>query len=407
MKLIGYIALFTILLTGCREDKSPVANNNNTTFELLTPFAEVVAGNAITIKFKTSVVEDVYLLLNNATGSTLVSPIVEGETLSFSFPSSFKEKAGICSWYLVYNGTTQEDGQLNILPNSENPILETYLGPRSISAGNQDFSMLVIAPTDSYDNPLLDSTRINYSHQFKSVIQKKFVHTRNLIGWERIYSPKESGQILVASSFKNVYSKEFVTKVYPSNPTDFNIYYKRNHRFADGNQQIEFITDIIKDEFGNVVTDGTMVTFTIKSSENMILQTVGTTLNGIAKGKILHPNKEQSWDVTAYVVGAAESNKLVVDFEEAIENFDIEISIDRTTVYVSNMNSFMQQLVPDGIPITMVISKPDGELVERKTTTTRLGKGTFKLTKDFLEKGSYQIKIESAGITKTENLEIK
>lgn len=394
-------------MTGCRENKSPVAINKNGSFQLLSPVTEVVAGHAITVKFRANVVDDVYLLLNNATGSTLVHPIVEGDTLSYTFPPSFKNKAGICSWNLVYNGLSHEEGQLNILPNNSYPVLETYLGPRSISAGNQDFSMLVIAPTDSYDNPLLDSTRIDYSFQFKAAIQSEFVHTKNLIGWERIFSPKESGQILVAASYDNVNSKEFVTKVYPSIPTDFRISFERNHKFADGNQQIAFITDIIKDEFGNVITDGTMVTFTIKSSENMILQTVGTTLNGIAKGKILHPNKEQRWNVTAYVIGAAQSNTLVVDFEKAIESFDIEISKDSTTVFVTNMKSFMQQLVPDGIPITMVISKPNGELIETKTTTTRLGKGSFSLTKDFLKKGSYKIRIESAGINKTENLEIE
>lgn len=407
MKFLKYIALFTILLTGCKEDKSPNAIVESASFEILSPIMEVKAGADVNLKFRSNVVDEVYLLLNNAVGTTLVSPIIEEGILSFTFPTTFKNRAGICTWNLLYNRIPYKEGQVNILPNKNNAVLETYLGPRSISSGNRDFSMLVIVPTDSYDNPLLDSTRIDYSYQFKADIQNEFVSTKNLIGWERIYSPEESGQILVAASYKNVNSKEFVTTVYPSNPTDFKITYERNHKYADGNQQITLSTDIIKDEFGNVVTDGTMVTFTIKTSEKMVLQTVGTTLNGTAKAKILHPSKAQRWEVTAYVIGAAESNTIIANFEEAIKNFDVKISKDGTMVHITNMKSFMQQLVPDGIPITMTISNPNDKIIERKTTTSRLGEGSFTTTKEFLQKGSYKIKIESAGITKTEILEIE
>ena len=137
-----------LLSMGCKEDISYNGENTKALFRVLSPVTEVKAGMDIRLKFETNVADNVHLILKNAWGATLLEPNFEGEIMSFTFPPSFKNKSGICTWNLVYNHSSYQEGQINILPDENQPVLETYLGPRSISAGNRDFSMLGIAPTD-------------------------------------------------------------------------------------------------------------------------------------------------------------------------------------------------------------------------------------------------------------------
>jgi len=208
-----------------------------------------------------------------------LSPSIRGDVALFNFPKFITRKSGVCKWSLVTQKIVQLEGQINISPNTlKGTDIETYLGPRSITAGNRDYSMHVITPTDYTDNPLLDGTTINSIYQFENKITRKELELKNLLGWINIYSPKKSGRMLVTASCNNTNAKELTTIVYPALATNFQISYERNHDYADGNQVIVFATDIIKDSFGNTVSDGTLVSFVATNSKNVQLYANGCLL---------------------------------------------------------------------------------------------------------------------------------
>lgn len=407
MKHTLYILVFLVLWLGCREADTENALHP-ISYERMPLKSVFSAGDSIQVQFKGNATYHAHLVVSNAFGSVVLKPVVKDTKLTFGFPKAFRQKAGICHWTLVHDEIIYDEGEISILPNPQKgTLMESYLGPQSIIAGKTDFSMFVVSPTDIYDNPLSDSTEIEYSYQFKDTVQQTSVRLKNLMGWKKIYSTEKSGRILVTASCNDSHSKELTTQVHPANPMDLQIAYERTHRYADGNQIITFSTDAIQGEFGNIVSDGTLVSFSVANTKGMLLQTTGTTINGVAEARLLHPTEAETWKVTAYITGAAKSNTITLDFEAALKDFKLSFSENGRTLNIEKMQSFMGQWIPDGMPITLKIEDENKALFDIKRTTSRLGKAQFTLSEDFYPKGSYIITIEAAGMIKRKNVLLK
>ena len=363
--------------------------------------SDFYAGEHIELKFKTVDSTGVKMILENSFGAIVLAPQMKDGILTFSFPDFISRKIGWCHWTLIANEEKKMEGSFQISPNQKPTIsMESYLGPRSITAGKRDYAMHVIAPTDAFDNPLAEGTTVSSIHQFGENINTTPVVVKNLIAWQNIYSPLKSGRILVMATCKESTSKEFTTLVYPANATDFQISYERNHDYADGNQVILFSTDVIKDAYGNIVSDGTLVNFLATNAEGIQLKAVGTTLNGIAKARFLHPYQPDRWEVKAFITGTAESEVEKLSFRAAIKDYQIKFKEGTNTLEITEIKSFMDQTAPDGIPMELKVFDSLNSVVMEDRTTSRSGRGKFKLTRAYFEPGNYSIETYVAGLSK-------
>ena len=144
----------------------------------------------------------------------------------------------------------------------------------------------------------------------------------------------EIGELFLGTSIENQVSKEFTVSVLPTKSADFNITMERQHHFADGNQIVSFTTSTVKDRNGNTIADGTMVNFVVEDSSGNQYQTYGQTLNGIAVGKMLHPEAPTQWKVKAHISGLSQSNSLELDFEAAVRDYTVHVSENGRTITV-------------------------------------------------------------------------
>ncbi len=397
LKHIIYSCLLALLLM------TPIAALNfKTTYKLVTTQTEFTAGTPIRLEFlNTSTTPPPSLYVSTSFGSTLIDPeILEGR-LHYTLPEYLASRAGIIHWSLLAK-TTPLHGQLNILPQQTVNTIQTYLGPPSITAGGNDYTMLVAIPTDAYDNPLADATKVAIKRRFLN--QQRIDTTTMLHGmsYKNIFSPIKTGRILMSSSCYNFNSKEYDVAIMPAPPRNFEITYDRHHSFADGNQITTFTTSIIKDQYGNVTSDGTYVDFFLKTKANTILKTSGTTINGVAVAKMIHPNHEDTWSVKAFVEGMAESNTIRVAYKAVILDFSIERSQSNRNITVGPLISFMEQMIPDGLNVTLKVFKNE-QLIETLHKGTSKGYVHFKLNPNQFPKGNYTFKVNAAGITKTLN----
>ncbi|WP_282116109.1 hypothetical protein [Cellulophaga baltica] len=396
-----YIILCFIML-GCSSKKEEPKKSAQINAITLTKKDRYTAGDAITIAFKTEApIENFKLHIKNAYGTLLVAPEMVHDEMVFSFPTNFSRKSGLCRWKLITEGQTLLKGEIEIHPNEQKGTnMATYFGPRSITAGDSDYSMLVIAPTDVFDNPVARGTEVTVKSQFLASINEYKVATTELMAWYNVRSTHKSGRILVTAACNGTPSKELTTIVFPSNSTSFKITAFQDHDYADGNQILKLRSDIIKDEFGNTVSDGTLVTFIIKNDKDAYLYTVGTTINGIAEGRTLHPSQAAHWNIQAFITGASESNTIDVTFRTAIEDYKVYFSKGNRNIDIGPLESFMKQLVPDGILVQMDVFSEHGDFIETKKTTTKKGVCNFYLSPEYLENGTYKLVIRAAGITK-------
>ncbi|MEJ1223734.1 hypothetical protein [Sediminicola sp. 1XM1-17] len=394
-------------MQGCSDSKNGVIPNDGP-ITLVTPEDHFIVGQPMVLKFETLENGGTLLMIANALGTATVDPVLNKNGLEFHIPSPFAQKAGRCKWKLLRNQEIVVSGKFHIIPQDDSITrMETYLGPRSISAGEADKTMLVVAPTDRYDNPLADGTPISVKHIFGESLKEEDLQITNLIGWTNISAPKKAGRILSMASHNNFSSKELTTIVYPGKATDFTIDFQSDHTYADGNQVITFSTSGILDDHGNLVSDGTLVNFIVENKDGVLLRTMGTTIDGVAKGKLLHPSKKDTWTITAYITGAAKGTPITVDFNAAVTAYEVNYDHDKRTVIVGPIQSFMGQKIPDGLEIDLSVYNAQGILVENKQTTSKNGIGAFFLDPNYVVNGKYKIAVQTAGIEQIQTFEIQ
>ncbi|CAZ97133.1 hypothetical protein [Zobellia galactanivorans] len=405
--LLHICVLISTLFFGCSKHPEKT-EKSNATFELLSEKQIFTAGEAFSLDFKTSGKSNAVLAVRNAIGTTILSPSFSDGILQFSIPKNFHEKSGPCYWSLFSDSEEKMNGTVNIHINPrKGTFLESYLGPRSLTAGPEDYAMFVMVPTDIYDNPLNDSTSVFSKIQFQDRQSESELFTKNLMAWSKVRPPTKSGRMLISAACNETDSKEFTTIVYPANPIDFTTSYERNHEYADGNQVITFKSSILKDTYGNIVSDGTLVSFIITDEKGAKLKAQGTTLNGMAQARLLHPEHQASWSIEAFVTGAAKSKLIKVDFKASVTDYNLRFSEDHRSISVGPLKSFMNQLVPDGMPISLTVKDNKGNILDLLRTSSMQGKGQFELSRDFYPNDTYLLLIKTAGITKTKSVALK
>jgi len=391
-----YIVIFSVLLfsTTIVLQTNEVASSYN----LVSKQSLYTAGDPIELQFSFTGNSEVYLYCSNSYGSVILNPIVKNFQLSFSIPQSISKKSGVLNWQLV-SDKKELSGQIKMQPKAKINSIESYLGPPSIEAGGTDFTMLVVIPTDDLDNPLMDSTKVAIKHQYLTNQTTSDVFTEHGFGYHNIYSETESGRILISSESLDLNSKEYDVNVVPAIPTNFVITSERIHNYADGNQITTFRTSVLRDRFDNIVSDGTFVTFFITNKDGYKSKTSGATINGIATAKLLQPDREDQWTIKAYVEGMANSNTIVLNYKQAVEDFDVTFSEDKRSITIGPLKSFMNQHVPDGMRVHLSVYK--NNVLESETIEHSLnGIATFYLNPDRFPKGIYELALSAAGITK-------
>lgn len=395
--ILGLLSALLFLAFG-----TALVSDEKVAFELLTKTSSFQAGEPIQLEFSSqSKTEKPALFLIHSYGKTLVEATLENGKYRFKIPMHYGRKTGVVSWFLINGSYKINSGTFEIIPNSKTKTqIENYLGPRSILAGGQEFTMMVTVPTDGFDNPVADNSKAIIKHQFLNTITETPETTKNFIAWKNIFSESKSGKLLVSTECNATASKEIETDVYPNIATNFSINYSRNHDFADGNQITTFTTSSIKDAFGNVVSDGTLVTFIITTKTKMLLKTFGTTINGIANAQLLHPDHAETYSVKGYVTGIAESNAITLAYKPMMQSFGYSFSNNNRKLVVGPLKSFMNQLVPDGIRVTVKVFHGT-TLVTTLHEESSKGNATFKLSSDFYKEKEYRFEISTLGVTQT------
>ncbi len=374
------------------------------TFTLETTQTEFEAGSPVALKFSTSRETAPLLYCSSSYGSTLIVPTYKSKFLIYDMPLNISSKIGFVNWKLIYEDSSVS-GKFQIHPKKEVSSMETYIGPPSIEAGGTDYTMLVVIPTDSLDNPFPENTLVLAKHQFLNSEKNEEIFTKDLISYKTIYSQKESGRLLVSSEALGINSKEFSVAVFPAIPIDFKISATRPHDYADGNQQTTFSTSILVDQHNNIVSDATYVTFFITNEKGNILKTSGATINGVATSKMIHPDYETEWSVKAYVDGIAESELIILRYKQVIKDFEVVFSENNREITVGPLQSFMKQIIPDGFQVKLLIYK-NNTLFNTETKTSFEGLVNFNLKPDIYKNDSYTIVIKTAGLEKTFNSKI-
>lgn len=386
------------MLLGCHRTSEEMPSSLTAKLVSISEVLEV--GKQLELQFNLTGDGIPLFLLENSYGPKIFKPEIVDRIAKFVIPEKHTRQSGQYDWKLLAHSKILVSGSFQLRPKGEAHTIETYFGPRSIRAGGNDYSMLVAIPTDIFDNPISDSTQVAIAQQMDN---ETILHQTTLsdgFAWKLLFSGKKTGRMLAGASTSGARSKELASMISPSNATDFTIAYDRVHEFADGNQVIDFRTSVIQDEFGNTISDGTFVNFMVQNKNGIKLRTSGTTIAGVATGRMLHPTEADKWQVTAFVSGEAQSNTIAANFKATVTDFETHFSKNNRQILVGPILGFMQQLIPDGLEIQLDIYNEKADLIETKTKYSRLGVVLFELENEFYPDGKYYLKLKAAGLLK-------
>ncbi|CAL2106612.1 conserved hypothetical protein [Tenacibaculum sp. 190524A02b] len=313
MRLI-VILLYITLLLSCKKEKETgfIQKNVHNSFSWIYKPDTLFASNKIFLSAKTNIPKNNLLLfISNDYGNSIIKPIVNGETATFNLPKSFSNISGFLTYSLVSNKTILEKGNLIIKPLNKTNLLETYCGPPYLVASEDDFAMLVVIPMDIYDNPNKNDYYSVETYRNKST--KKLIKHNELLAHNNIYSRIKKGKLFTQAYTDSIQSKLLEITVLSNNPTNFSIDFDRNTSLADGKELTTLKTSIIKDQYNNIIENGTLVSFYLTFG-NTHMKAYGKTNNGIAISQFVHPSKKRTYTVQAFVEGFASSNKLTITY---------------------------------------------------------------------------------------------
>jgi len=364
------------------------------------------AGQPLTLQFSISGKGMPLLMVSNTLGTSVVKGVRSDGKVSYSFPSEFTRISGTCHWSLLHNRKVFDKGKIEILNAEANIQMETYIGPRNIYAGPKDYTMVVAVPTDIYDNPVVEGTELHVHTQFMDTKESIKVTTGHLIGWQRITSREKASRLFINTSSQGITSRELVVDVHPSQATPFTITYERSHSYADGNQVITFSTSVIRDRYDNNISDGTTVIFIVTTSGGVKLKTQGNTINGVARAFMLHPDRAANWKVQGFVLGAANSPPIAVDFEPAVTAYEVEFLKETNKLQIGPVVGYLAQQQPDGMPVHIEMYNSNENRVDTIAGVLVNGFCTKTLPLEHRSPGTYRLQIDIGGKIHNELIEL-
>lgn len=333
--------------------------------------------------------------------------VMEGERNAtetvFELPIPIAQKKGKID-FIITNGSEQLWKGATEIVAKTNGIhkMESYCGPKHLVVSKGDYSMITTTILDEFENPFPRRTPLVVSSLIDKQLTTKSIEMEDLIAFDRIYAPNRSGYGAVYAAYQSSSSQEFRLDFYANDPKSFNLIVNRQHGYADGLQLVELTTSTITDRLGNMMEDGTMVSFEVIDSGGQKTIAYASTINGQAKIELPAPSFPTSWSMQAEIAAYAKSQIEVLEFETAIQTIPIQVT--KKELQIGPLKSYMGQLIKEGMLVKISIENERG--VASYTLATELGIAALDYEKQLILPGSYDAIVEVGGLTKSLKLEV-
>ena len=411
-KLVYISILFMVTVSSCKQATGLVYNNEESiAAKILFDKSEMLAGTSIKeIPIQTHDLrarDEMQLLVMNKWGTKILLPISDGEKLYFNTSDVLFEEAGEIELMLLAGAEVLDKHKFEVLPLAGVNLIESYLGPKTIIVNSSEKSMLTNVINDKYGNPVKDGTPIEYSLRYPGSSDNldKVVETEHLVSYVQFRSKELTGKIIVGAKSTDASIREQEVRVIAGPPSKVEIEVVEWFPYADSRQMVWLRTNIIRDEFQNVVADGTEIKFEVEDASLGNNEYKSFTIGGIANVYIENPSKETTWNVVAKTYDGVTSNLLNLNFESNIESIAFDYDRRNHKIKVGPIISGLGQHVNDGTEVSLTISKGDKKI--RYEMESQDGHCEIKLKGRRFAHGTYALALEVGGEKSTKNLVIR
>ncbi len=299
--------------------------------------------------------ENVEVLVDAGYDRRKFSAVAGDKSTTITVPPMTYAGSGV-TLVTAHSGRKVGRASLEIDPGVAVSPLDLYLGPRTVIADADHFSMLVSVPKDNLGNPVSNGTSVSYLVTRPSeATEESARETEGLLSHLVVYSSTVTGRTRLAAESGTATGPERSFLEVAGVPSSFTIEPVDPLPPADGSALVRLRSDRLTDEFDNELPDGTAV-FLDASGATGIRRLRTVTIDAVAEFVLEVPDQPGSVTIVANASGTmSEPNTL--QFASAVDELPIETSAheDGTLVSIGRVISARQNYVPDGTVATLSI----------------------------------------------------
>ncbi|MFN8494571.1 MAG: hypothetical protein U0350_43620 [Caldilineaceae bacterium] len=370
--------------------------------------AQIQAGEpvTITVQVEPATAQDAILLLAQGTFGLYpqIQTPVQG-IVHFQLTPLQTQFAGTVQW-MARGGTVETRSTSTILPGpAADPILP-LVGPRSIVADHEHWTMLLATPRDQFFNAVAEQSPVTFRVQHPllpnqnpatglEVVQTR---TQHLVAWAKIYSRTHAGRTLLTANSGDAYSPERTMFETPGLPIPFALTADRLTLPADGRQLVQISSEQIMDRFGNALSDGAEVTLLADMSGQDRRSLPAVTVDGRIYTTLQAPIQPGEMTVQAWL-GGVSSTPLHLTFTPGPAVLPIKMKVvlepEQINITAGPLVGQLGQFIPDAAAVTFTFTTPDGQVTTYEALVD-YGYATLTVRRATLLSGLYQVQA-SAG----------
>jgi hypothetical protein len=306
------------------------------------------------------------LTMINSYGPRVYRSSFAGGTARFLISGDDTRQSGMATLIASAGGALGRSS-LTIEPDAPVDPIVPLVGPRSITSDGEHWTMAVSVPFDRFGNPVADGTAVNMRALHPGdQLEIQDTQTRNLVAWSRIYSRTRAGRTTVSMTAAGKHGPDANFMEVPSWPVPFSLTASPANLPADGRQLVTIRSDVIRDQYGNPMLDGTLVTFVVDTPQGQPRFIPAYTIDGVAKAQLQAPSEPGTLSVRAEIYDA-ESRPLEVSFADgpAINTFPVKANVDAAgqaiELIAGPMLGALQQFIPDGTAVEFLLIDASGQ----------------------------------------------
>lgn len=306
--------------------------------------------------------QSVSLSLEAGYGSRTFQAISRVGVATFKIPPENGPASGVAMLVARSIGRISSS-TLEIQPESAVGPVDLYLGPRTVIADAQHFSMLVAVPTDAFGNPVADDTDVDVLVTRGTLeTETRASTTEGLLSYVEVFSGTVAGRTRLSVDVGDAFGPERSFLEVAGIPERFTLLEVDPIPPADGQALVRLRTGELRDRFDNPLPDGTVVFLDASgASGNRRLRSVS--IEAVAEFVFEVPDRPGSVDLVATASGT-QSETLSLTFTAAVEEIPIVVEPhpDGSLIRIGRIVGSRGSYVPDGTSARIVTAGGETEV---------------------------------------------
>jgi hypothetical protein len=373
-----FLCSLVLFLAACTAPPAPMLHLDGI-LRISAPEA-IIAGETLAIVIAQQNAPDdlpVTVALSGSAGTQVYRTRFRAGRADLLIPAAQTRRAGMV---LISAQADEARGQqsITILPGPAATPLTPLVGPRGVIADEADWSLVTLIPQDALGNLAADGTPIRVrARNPAGILAEQQITSRYGIAWLKIVGGNTAGRIIITAESGDAHGPEAALDAVAGAPISATIQAEPATLPADGRQNLTLRTSVLQDRFGNMVPDGTLVTFLVIAPDGSERRIPATTIGGVAVAPLQAPAEPGATIVIA-TIGLARSEPLGIIFGDgpAVGRIELQTSIDveqgLVIVTIGPLLGDLGQLVPDGTPVQLSLIDA-GQGTHRITVRTDYG----------------------------------